>query len=277
MSTVAPEVAVSNPALVEALLAGDPGAVARELPAATLLVGASMATPGAPAVLRSGTTGEQRPLLWAFTDPEALRAWDRHPAEFAVALSGADLLAGQEGRGPVIAINAAGPGAFVLDTAGAVRGGAHGSARALRAELAAEAARHAVRVQAGHAHDRGRQALAAGNPAEAAVLFEQAMDACGELGDRLHGAAAAVELAACRARLGAAGEAVALWERAADLLALFGEPDLALAALVTAAETADEAGLAAEAHRMSAAAVRLCAGRDLGDRLVALWGRVDGL
>ena len=277
MSAPGQSTLVTNPELVNALLTGDPAAVESELERATLLLPAAILHDGHP-VTRTGRTIAGRPLLWGFTDLEALRAWDREPATTAVALEASALAAAAGGDGPVVALNPAGPGALLMGArAPAAIDASDGSqVRPDSNALVDPEVRLKVRQRANQSHERGRSAAAAGELTAACAELERALGACSELGDRLHGAAATLELARCRARLDQVALALELWEAAAQVLSAIGEADLALTALLDAAEAAATAGLDAEAERLSVDALELCAGPELADRFVSIWARLDG-
>ncbi len=104
--------AVANPMLVRALLAGPESAVLAELASATLLVPVAPVG-GGDGLVRRGRTLGGRALVWAFTDEEAVRAWDRHPAHAIAPLPSSEL----SGLEAVVAVNAAGPGACLVEPA----------------------------------------------------------------------------------------------------------------------------------------------------------------
>lgn len=270
--------AVTNPELVSALLAGDPARIHAELERATLLVPASSADDGVGIILRGRSQGG-RMLTWAFTDREALLAWDRRPPDGVVALA-PDALArhAEGGDGSVIALNAAGPGAFLVGVEAlqaTLSDGARGdTAQAEPGSYVDLEARREARGRIRQALERSRSARADGRLQDVRRELTAAVAACGEIGDRLHGSAAALDLAACLARIGDTGPALETWERAADVLTLFGEPDLAATALLEASEAAVEAGADADAERLGVAALELCVGPEFTDRLVAVWGRL---
>lgn len=270
---------VSNPDLVAALMSGDVTRVGEALSAGTtrLLLPASDLGDGR-AIAHAGRDGEGRRLIWAFTDSEALAAFDRRPATATLVISGLDLVRTPE----MVALNPAGPGATMI------QGGAseaapglapagpptNGASSASEDGLVQPDGRAEMRRRARDAHERGRAAAAAGDLQEASAQFEQALAACGRLGDRLHGGATALDLAACQVRRGDADLALALWERAADVLSRFGETDLALGALLDAAEVAVTAGELDEADRLGGEALRLAAGAEAADRIAAIWRAV---
>jgi hypothetical protein len=94
---------------------------------------------------------------------------------------------------------------------------------------------------------------------------------CDELGDRLHGAAAAIELATWRAGSGSTRLALTGWREAAATMATLGEIDLALDALLDAAQAAARAGLGDDAEALSITALDLVAGSDFSERLIGVW------
>jgi tetratricopeptide (TPR) repeat protein len=275
MSVQAAEIV--NPGLVEALLAQDPSAILFELAGVRLLLPAAPVGQDA-AALRHGQSAGGRPLLWAFTDAEALAAWDRHPAESAVALAASDLGELDNGSATVLALNAAGPGAFLMGPealSGADVSRVSKVRRAAAAQLVALEGRHELRAAAREAHRRGIAAVASGRYTDAAGELERAIEACNALGDRLHGASAALDLAPCLARAGALSAALGAWERAAEVLTVFGEIDLALGGLLDAAEVAARSRRTEDAARLSVAALELCAGPVVGERIVTLWRSLD--
>lgn len=268
----------SDPGLVGALLAGDPPAVRAALAGATLLLPAAPVAEGQAIPLSGrGTTG--RPLVWAFTDIEALGAWDRRRPEAVIELGLSGLAGSSEAPDTIIALNAAGPGAFLVETeALPVASGDTPAPMSLeeRNSLIDPKARSPIRRRARDAHEQGRRAVGAGADAEARAYFERAIAASGELGDRLHGAASGLELGKCLARMGTVDAALAALERAAEVLAAFGDGDLAIAALLDAALLAREQRLSDDAERLSVLALELAAGSDFADRLVSVWRRLDG-
>lgn len=263
---------ITNPGLVASLLDRDTAAVQARLADATLLAAASSAGASDTAVIRTGRGSAGRALVWAFTDAEALAAWDRHPADHAAVIGGAAL----SSLRAIVALNAAGPGCMVLDGSPAAESRAADGREPATPDLADAAARRPLRKLAGEAHDLGRRAAAAGQLEEACGQLERSVEVCKQLGDELHGAAASLELAAARERSGSVGLALPIWEIAAQTLARLGEGDLALAALLDAAESALAAGLPEDAERLGLAAIELCAGSEAGDRLVSIWGRLNG-
>jgi hypothetical protein len=265
MSATLPQVA--NPRLVRALLRRDGAAVRAALSSSMLLVPARENRDGDAVVdTRRGAGG--RRLVCAFTDLEALQAWDRSPSGCAVALDARAVAALVSGA--IVALNPAGPGAHLIN------GLALGKGRQAASDLTDPARRRPLRRQANQFHELARRSAAAGAFAEACEQLEPALNACAELGDCLHGAAAALELAAWRARSGSTRLALAGWSEAAETMAALGELDLALDALLEAAQAAADAGLAAEAEDLSVTALDLAAGSDFSDRLIGLWKRLAG-
>jgi hypothetical protein len=171
--------------------APSPSNVARD---SILLVPADRAQDGT-LVPRTGTGPDGRPLLWAFTDLEALTAWDHAPAEAALAVAGSDLVAS---AAPVL-LNPAGSGPAP------------------------------VRRAARERFDAGLAAAADGDLTTAIELLQEALDACGELGDRLHGADVARALARCHDERGDEAHARRLREQSADVFDTLGEGELAAA------------------------------------------------
>jgi SseB protein N-terminal domain len=278
---------VANPGLVQALLHGDGSEVQNTLAGSTLLVPASENGDGETSIqIRRGAAG--RRLVCAFTDLEALQAWDRSPADAAVALDAA-AVAGLV-TGGMVALNPAGPGALVLDG----DGDGDGDRPALAAprddtvrdratlRLTDPEQRTQLRRQANQFHELARRTAEAGDLDAACEQLQPAISACEELGDRLHGAAAALELASWRARSGSTRLALTGWREAAATMAALGELDLAVDALLDAAQTAARAGLAADAEALSVTALDLVAGSDFSDRLIGVWrmlttARTDGV
>ncbi|HEY2771971.1 MAG TPA: SseB family protein [Solirubrobacteraceae bacterium] len=265
---------VVNPRLVQALLRRDPAGLREALPSATLLVPALAHRDGEIVVqTRRGPRG--RTLVCAFTDLEALRAWDRHPANAAVALDCAAVA--ELVPEATIALNPAGPGAHLLDAealtawSGASNGNGHRTEAPGTVALGDPGRRRALREQANHAHELARRTAASGDLSAACEQLQPAIQACAELGDQLHGAAAALELARWRAGTGSIRLALAGWQEAAGTTAALGEIDLALDALLDAAELAADNGLTAEAETLSVTALDLAAGSDFSDRLISLW------
>ena len=70
--------------------------------------------------------------------------------------------------------------------------------------------------------------------------FERSLEACGRLGDRLHGAAAALELATCLQRSGERERARVVFRHAGEVLSAIGESDLAINALLAALDACEE-------------------------------------
>jgi hypothetical protein len=105
--------------LVAALCAQDRDRVAELLPQVDLLVPARRVT-SAETVLACGTGARQERIFWAFTDAEALEAWDRHPWPETATVASLELArtAGSDdveaSEAAVIVINAAGPAAIIL-------------------------------------------------------------------------------------------------------------------------------------------------------------------
>jgi hypothetical protein len=279
-----------NTELVAALLDGDAAAIEAALGRARLLVCAEK-LPGGAAVLRRGFAGGARRVLWAFTDAEAVAAWDRHPAPACAMLEAAALRRASVIAEADVVLNAAGPGTHVIcssppaddgsalapptaaPTAVRSPGNDAGSpvhlGSPLHLELADPAARAPLRAIAREAHERARAAVAAGDAVRARTQLERAIGACARLGDHLHGAAATLELARQTDEL---APALARWEQAADTLASLGEADLAIEALLDAAEVAGRAERAEEAERLSVRALALAAGERVCARLIGVWG-----
>jgi hypothetical protein len=270
---------VVNPGLVQALLYGDRSEVQTTLAGSTLLVPASENRDGETSIqIRRGAAG--RRLVCAFTDLEALQAWDRSPADAAVALDAASV-AGLVAGG-MVALNPAGPGALVLDGDGdrpalAASRGDDTVPEGATSRLADPEQRAQLRRQANQFHELARRTAEAGDLGAACEQLQPAIRACEELGDRLHGAAAALELASWRARSGSTRLAVTGWREAAATMAALGELDLATDALLDAAQTAARAGLAADAEALSVTALDLVAGSDFSDRLIGLWRMMTGV
>jgi hypothetical protein len=204
-----------------------------------------------------------------------LRAWDRHPANAAVGLGSvgvAELV-----PEATIALNPAGPGAHLLDSealatwSGPPNGNGHRTETAPTVSLEDPAHRRTLRERANQSHELARRTARAGDLSAACEQLQPAIQACAELGDQLHGAAAALELARWRARTGSTRLALAGWREAAGTLAAFGELDLALDALLDAADLAAANGLSADAETLSVTALDLAAGSDFSDRLISLW------
>jgi hypothetical protein len=180
----------------------------------------------------------------------------------------------------MVALNPAGPGALVLDGDGpavvaprsddAVPDGA--TSRLTDPEQRAQ-----LRRQVNQFHELARRTADAGDLDAACEQLQRAISDCEELGDRLHGAAAALELASWRARSGSTRLALSGWREAATTMAALGELDLAVDALLDAAQTAARAGLAADAEALSVTALDLVAGSDFSDRLIGVWRTLTGV
>ncbi|MHB1535257.1 MAG: SseB family protein [Acidimicrobiales bacterium] len=279
---------VSNGEVVRALCLGDGLALAAAAGAARFLVPARQIRPSE-TVLATGTGAKRERLVWAFTDLEAFRAWDRHSWPAAAAVSSIDL-AGVASQGAaaeadraamtpgVVVMNPAGPAATLLSPEQllpapapippALRGA---PAERLDPSLGAVEARRAPRADALRHHAAGREAVEKGDDRAAVVEFGHAAQICGQLGDRLHGAAVMVELARCRIRLEEVPQAAAILQAAATVLASLGELDLGIDALLDVAELATaegEAGLAAE---LAEAALAVVASPELATRLLSVW------
>lgn len=263
--------ALANPALVRALLSEHPDQVSAALDGSTLLVPAVSAGAGHTALHTRIAAGGRR-VLCAFTDLEALSAWDRHPAGEAAAVAATALR--ELAPGTALILNPAGPGAHLL-SGEPLDGNRLTVAPDDRAQLVAPAGRRSSRSQAAHAHRRARRSAAGGWLSEACDELRVAIRACHDLGDRLHGGAAELELAGWLARLGSIGGALDSWRRAAETLALLGETDLALAGLLDAAEAAAAAGRSDEAETFSITALDVVAGADVSDRLLSVWRTLD--
>jgi SseB protein N-terminal domain len=263
--------AVANPRLVQALLQGDASRVKATLAGSTLLVPAAENRDGETVIqIRRGPSG--RRLVCAFTDLEALGAWDRNPPDHAVALD-ASAVADLVGDG-IVALNPAGPGALALDgpTLAASAGRDDATAQNDTASsLTNPEQRVPLRRQAKQFHQLARRAAQAGDLEGACAQIQPAIAACEELGDRLHEAAASLELASWRARTGSTRLAMTGWREAAATMAALGELDLALDALLDAAQVATRAGFAADAEALSVTALELAAGSDFSDRLIGVW------
>ncbi|HEY1507437.1 MAG TPA: SseB family protein [Solirubrobacteraceae bacterium] len=258
---------VANPRLVQALLDQDRTEVDAALAGSTLLVPASEPR-GGEIVLETRRAGGGSRLVCAFTDLEALQAWDRNPPGAAVALDWT-AVAGLAADATV-ALNPAGPGAYLLNGSTP----ANASPRPAL-DLTDPPSRRRLRLQTNQAHELARRTAAAGHLSEACEQLRPALSACAELGDRLHGAAAALELAGWRARSGSTRLALAGWREAAETMAALGELDLALDALLDAAQAAAAGGLAREAEALSVTALDLAAGSDFSDRLITVWRALD--
>jgi hypothetical protein len=276
---------VANPRLVQALLAHDRTGVHAALADSTLLVAASEHRDGE-IVLETRRAGGGSRLVCAFTDLEALRAWDRNPPGAAVALD-ATAVAGLV-PDATVALNPAGPGAHLLNGPGLANGRSlaageelpghtDGAVRPLdpALDLTDPQSRRRLRLLANQAHELARRTAAAGDLAEACEQLRPTLSACAELGDRLHGAAAALELAGWRARSGSTRLALTGWRDAAETMAALGELDLALDALLDAAQAAAAAGMAVEAEALSVTALDLAAGSDFSDKLITVWRTLD--
>lgn len=264
---------VANPRLVQALLRRDSAAVRDALPGATLLVPA-LAHRDGEIVVRTQRGPRGRTLVSAFTDLEALRAWDRHPANAAVGLAAAGVA--ELVPEATVALNPAGPGTHLLDAEALIAWGGMPAGNGHRTDAAAlsledPTGRRTLRDRANHAHELARRTAAGGDLSAACEQLQPAVRACAELGDQLHGAAAALELARWRAGTGSTRLALAGWREAAGTMAALGELDLALDALLDAAEVAAADGLLADAETLSATALDLAAGSDFSDRLISLW------
>jgi len=260
---------VTNPGLVRALIDEDLGEVQAGLARATLLVPATQIRDGETVIqIRRGAAG--RPLVCAFTDLEALQAWDRNPPETAVALDAASI--GDLVVGGMVALNPAGPGALVLDgpAAGAPRAAAPGH-EGTTSQLVDPDQRAQLRRHANQFHELARRTAESGDLGAACEQLQPAISLCDELGDRLHGAAAAIELATWRAGSGSTRLALTGWREAAATMATLGEIDLALDALLDAAQAAARAGLGDDAEALSITALDLVAGSDFSERLIGVW------
>jgi tetratricopeptide (TPR) repeat protein len=268
---------LTNSSLVQALLAGDPDAIAASLADARLLIPACAAAEDQ-LMLAYGRCGDGRRLVWAFTDLEALQAWDRRPADAYSVIGAAGLTSLLPGGIGAIAINAAGPGGQVIDASVLSPGSVVTVSRPAAVHDDADAhvdsqARSPLRRRAREAHARGRAAAVAGRREEACAHFRRALEVCTTLGDRLHGAATALELAGCQAEVESPRIAVATASEAGEVLALFGELDLATGALLEAAELAADARLDREARLLATRLLELLAGPGTAARLAALWIR----
>lgn len=265
---------VVNPRLVEALLHGDAGQVKAMLAGATLLVPASENRDGETVIqMRRGPSG--RRLVCGFTDLEALQAWDRNPPDRAVALDApavADLV--PDG---MVALNPAGPGALVLDGPALTAGRDDGrNTDGATSHLADPEQRASLRRQVNQFHELARRTAQAGDLSAACEQIQPAITACDELGDRLHEAAASLELASWRARSGSTRLAMTGWRDGAATMAALGELDLALEALLDAAQVAARGGFAGDAEALSITALELAAGSDFSDRLIGVWRALPG-
>jgi len=260
---------VTNPGLVRALIDEALGEVQAGLARATLLVPATQIRDGETVIqIRRGAAG--RPLVCAFTDVEALQAWDRNPPETAVALDAASV--GDLVVDGMVVLNPAGPGALVLDgpAVGARRGDAPAPEGAT-SQLVDPDQRAQLRRHANQFHELARRTAESGDFGAACEQLQPAISLCDELGDRLHGAAAAIELASWRAGSGSTRLALTGWREAAATMATLGEIDLALDALLDAAQAAARAGLADDAEALSITALDLVAGSDFSERLIGVW------
>lgn len=258
---------IANPRLTGALLSADPELVMSALPEANLLVPASVHGDGSTTLAPLRGPGNRR-LLVAFTDSEALRAWDLHPADAAVTMAGgalARLVA--PGSGTVL-LNPAGPGAHL------VGGEAPENRRRRSAELVAPDARRELRSRARDAYARGREALSAGALAPATAELTASLVACDELEDRLHGAAVGAALARCHLHAGAQDTALTLFARAGQAFGLLGELDEAADTLLEGAEAALSNGRPEEAEHLTVVVLDLLAGSAVSDRLLAVWSRL---
>jgi hypothetical protein len=270
---------VANPGLVQALLHGDGSGVQTSLAGSTLLVPASENRDGEASIqIRRGAAG--RRLVCAFTDLEALQAWDRSPADAAVALDAA-AVAGLV-TGGMVALNPAGPGALVLDgvldrDAPAVAAPRDTVPDGATSRLVDSEQRAQLRRQVNQFHELARRTAEAGDLDAACEQLQRAIGACEELGDRLHGAAATLELASWRARSGSTRLALTGWREAGATMAALGELDLAVDALLDAAQAAGRAGLGADAEALSVTALDLVAGSDFSDRLIGVWRTLTGV
>lgn len=263
--------AVTNPRLVQALLRTDASQVKGALAGSTLLVPASENHDGETVIqIRRGPSG--RRLVCAFTDLEALQAWDRNPPGQGVALD-APAVADLVGDG-IVALNPAGPGALAVDAMTIAASAGHEQVtapNAAQSPLTDPEQRAPLRRQANQFHELARRAAQAGDLGAACEQLQPAIAACDELGDRLHGAAASLELASWRARSGSPRLAMTGWREAAATMAALGELDLALDALLDASQVAARAGFAADAEALSITALELAAGSDFSDRLIGVW------
>jgi hypothetical protein len=128
-----------------------------------------------------------------------------------------------------------------------------------------------LRRHANQFHELARRTAESGDLGAACEQLQPAISLCDELGDRLHGAAAAIELASWRAGSGSTRLALTGWREAAATMATLGEIDLALDALLDAAQAAAKAGLADDAEALSITALDLVAGSDFSERLIGVW------
>jgi hypothetical protein len=269
---------IANPPLVAAMLAADDAAVAQTLPHATLVLPAA-GTAGEGAVLTPSRGPGGSRLQPAFTDVEALKSWDRHPAPAAIAIPVSQLGALVSPGSAALLLNPAGPGTYLVggdalrrpfpDTTLHPNGATN--------VLVDPAGRRQLRTEARSAHDAGCAARAAGRLQVAVQELSRGLDACTQLGDRLHGAATAVELAQCRLQSGAAADALELFAAAGETFALLGEMDLAVSALLDGAQAALSGADPdpERAEQLSVLALNLVAGTDVSDRIVSLWKRLS--
>ena len=176
---------------------------------------------GAGAIVRTGRSASGRPMVWAFTDEEALAHWDRAPAPLAVIVEVTELLGADDP--PTVVLNAAGPAAAILERA---QDAPSPSGSGAPSPLPEPGARAELRERARSEHARGREAA---DPAAAAGHLFAALDACRALGDRLHAAVAARDLADVLSAAGAASDAAELRTLAAETFLDLGEGDLAAA------------------------------------------------
>jgi SseB protein N-terminal domain len=270
---------VENPDLVEAMASADLEQVDALIDQAEFLVPATPAGSDRWAITVSLGAMRER-ISWAFTDAEALAAWDRHPSPHAIVLSAATLArcyGSSGGSVGVVVVNAAGPAGHLVaaDRLLAVRGSHHAAGEAgprAAAGLARTAARVPLRRRASGEHRAALLSSADGNDVVALAHLGRAAEACLELGDRLHGAAVLREVAHCSARLGQP-ESWRSAESAGWLFASLGELDLALESLLEAAEQAGGSNRPQEANRLVRAALTTAAGPEAGKRLAesAAW------
>jgi hypothetical protein len=269
--TVAPP-EVTNPDLVEALATGDPSRIRASLAGARFLVPAMAAGHDRWGI--SVTLGARRErIAWAFTDGEALAAWDRHPAQGAVVLDAEGLTSclGEPGSA-VVVLNAAGPAAYLVVADQLLPGGEPASAAeavtpAARSGLGPLSEREGLRQQVNGSQHAALSCTESGDDIGALAHLGRASELCSVLGDRLHGAALLKELADCEERLGHPGS----WrtaETAGWVFSSLGELDLGLECLVVASERARASGLPDEAARLVGAALVAATGPVLGVRLV---------
>lgn len=267
---------ITNDQLVAAMLGADDAAVAEALPHATLVLPAS-GTSGDGVVLSPSRGPGASRLQPAFTDVEALKSWDRHPTPAAIAIPVSELAPLVAPGSAALLLNPAGPGTYLVggdalghpfpDTTLSPNGHAN--------ELVDPAGRRPLRSDARCAHDAGRAARAAGRLETAVRELSRGLDACAQMGDRLHGAATAVELAQCHLQSGAAQDALELFAAAGETFALLGEMDLAVSALLDGAEAALAGPDPERAERLSVLALDLIAGTEVSDRIVSLWRRLS--